>query len=235
MGKTLNVTRTRIKQFCKFKNISNEDIKIGANLFYNTLFVAQMVQHKRNGVWITDYQLTSDTFIVLKAQEYLSSEFIVYLKGEWRTLINLVDSDTLYSESVTVINEVEELIDFNIQCLASNIIEVNIKNNSESDIKLLNQKFGYCHFSFMLYDFVDNSNYTPLYWNDYDSRWDFVFIAPGATCLMEPPEIIVLAGEEYTTLVSDLMPEGTINARLRFYFTNNNNGYETISKIFEYY
>lgn len=219
----------------KLKNISNEDIQIGMNWFYNTLTVAQMVQHKRDGIWITDYQLASDTFIVLKAQEYLLSEFFVYLKGEWRTLINLGASDTLFSESVTVINEVEELIDFNIQCLASNLIEVNIKNNSESDIKLLNQKFGYCHFSFMLYDFVNNSIYSRLYWNDYDSRWDFDFTPWFDVCAAEPPEIIVLAGEEYTTLVGDLMPQGIINARLRFRFINTNNSYETISKIFEYY
>ena len=51
---------------------------------------------------------------------------------------------------------------------------------------------------------------------------------------MDPPEIIVLAGEEYTTIIDDAMPSGSINARLRFNFTNNNNNYETICKIFEY-
>lgn len=219
----------------KLINISNEDIQIDAHLYYDRVSLSQIVQHKVDGTWITDYALTSDTIIVLKAKEYLSSEFFVFLKGEWRTLINLGNGDTLCSNSVIVLNEVEKLIEFNIQCLESNLIEVNIKNNSESDIKLVNQKFGYCHFSFMLYDFVDNSIYKPLYWNHIDSRWGFPAMGPDIQCLSEPSKIFVLAGEEYTTLIDDVMPRGTINARLRFYFTNNNKNYETISKIFEYY
>ncbi len=219
----------------QLKNISNEDIQIGAILHNNRLFLPQIVQHKRNGIWITDYELISDTFIVLKAQEYLPSEFFVFLKGEWRTLINLGNGDTLCSKSVIVINEVEKLIDFNIQCLESNLIEVNIKNNSETGISLLNQKFGYCHFSFMLYDFVESSIYNRLYWNDYEYRWDLVYTPWYDVCAADPPEIIVWAGEEYTTLIDDVMPRGKINARLRFYFTNNNNNYETICKAFEYY
>ncbi len=219
----------------KLINISNEDIQIDAHLYYDRVSLSQIVQHKVDGTWITDYALTSDTIIVLKAKEYLSSEFFVFLKGEWRTLINLGNGDTLCSNSVIVLNEVEKLIEFNIQCLESNLIEVKIKNNSESDIRLLNQKFGYCHSLFMLYDFVDNGIYNRLYWNDNDNKWDLVFTQWFDMCLAEPQKIFVLAGEEYTTLINDVMPRGTINARLRFRFTNNDNNYETISKTFENY
>ncbi len=87
-------------------NISEEDVSVRGFIdSWGSYRISQKIQNLRNNQWVTDYELTYDSTLIIPSGSSIVSKFYTRLKGDWRILIPISDHDTLFSPIVKVVNE----------------------------------------------------------------------------------------------------------------------------------
>jgi len=217
-------------------NISDREIFIPATVLKNgDIHLAQKTQHYRNNKWITKYNISSDSTISIKPQSSIKHWFYTNKKGKWRTIIPVISQDSIYSEEVFLINEIEDHVTFNINQISdSNAIIVNIKNDTKGSLDLLFGTYGYCHFSYLNYSIIENDIYKKLDWDDDLNEWNLDDSSGIIICLDENPHIIIESGSEFKDTIYVKFPNGNIAAKIQFYLGGDIYNSDSINKIFEY-
>lgn len=87
-------------------NISENDIFIPVKVLENgNYFISKTLQHFHNNMWISNHKHQADSFISIKPKATLIDTFNVDEIGVWRTIIPLIDQDSVYSKEIFVIAE----------------------------------------------------------------------------------------------------------------------------------
>ena len=150
----------------KLTNISDNEIFVPAWFLQDGgYYISHKAQYYHNNNWITDYELTSDSAISIEPQSSIKGEFYVFeIKGRWRVIVPVIDHDSIISEEVFVINEIEDHITFNVQqIIGSNSLVVYIKNDLSEPIDVLSFTYPYCHHSHLSYRFREDDDYKDLF------------------------------------------------------------------------
>ncbi len=90
-------------------NVSDKEIFIPAKFLQNDkYYISQKVQHYCDNSWITDHEILADslTSISLKPQAFIRGMFEVHEEGIWRTIIPMINNDSIYSKEI-IVQEIE--------------------------------------------------------------------------------------------------------------------------------
>lgn len=204
-------------------NVSAEEIKLYARPWRNKLLISRIVDQKVNDKWLIFDETMSDTLISILPGELLTDIFYCFYPGDLKLKIPITLSnneiDTIISPMVTVENSFQDSLAYNLNY--SNVdssLSISIINNSSDTLKLRQEVWPYCHFTFLSYEILENNSLTRLFYNQgWDiGKWTRERLTGGTICFSDPTDIFINPGEVFDEKRRLIFPQGKILARMWF-------------------
>ena len=186
------------------KNVSDGVIKLNARPWRNKLLISRIVEQKINDQWLTFDETMSDTVIAILPNEFVTDIIYCYYFGDLRLKIPITfnnnEIDTITSPLVSIENSFQNSLAYNLNySKTDSSLSISITNNSSDTLKLRQEVWPYCHFTFLSYNILENNSLTRLfYWPGIDiGKWVRERMTYGTICFSDPIDIIINPGEVF--------------------------------------